>query len=72
MVLHLESDDAWQMVTPKPNNNAPPPTPFVPHTHSPLPSMTWCISLDKADPPEEITAFTQGPKEFDMIFTRRK
>ncbi len=26
----------------------------------------------KADPPEEFSSFTNGPKEFDMIFTKRK
>lgn len=28
------------------------------------------LSTMQADPPEEITSFTQGPKEFHMIFTR--
>jgi len=28
------------------------------------------MSNGKADPPEEVSSFTNGPKEFDMIFTK--
>eukprot|EP00752_Nemacystus_decipiens_P014607 g13007.t1 len=30
-----------------------------------------CLAPDQLDPPEEVTAFTSGPTEIDMIFTRR-
>jgi len=33
--------------------------------------ILWCMSDGKADPPEEITSFTSGPKELDMIFSKR-
>lgn len=34
--------------------------------------MTTLFRMRKADPPEEYAAFTCGPKELDIIFTKTK